>query len=153
MGSEREGESLAAALGSARKRSVTAQLKPWLPAVEKALAEGARRDDVVAALQSQGILVTLGNLKKALTKYRKEMRSGATLSDPLRAALAPAEQASPAPVGETDERREPPVDPATAERKLSVAELLNPARRDAYTAEFMNVERPSLLRKHKKDEG
>jgi signal transduction histidine kinase len=54
--------------------SVAAQLRQIMPDIELKLAQGVRHEEIVQALQDEGVPVTLESFRKILYRYRAKVR-------------------------------------------------------------------------------
>lgn len=150
-------EEAAKRLETAPKRYVRGRLAALLPAIDQAIKDGARREDLVVALREQEVEVSFENLKKALYRYRREKRSEATQSVPSPTARSLDDQGEPE--GPRPRPFPPPATPGAAfesERAETldnsiipaaerVAMALDPARRNAVADEFMKPKPRPLL--------
>lgn len=84
------------ALAKSDTRSVAARIRDQLPLIEKALAAGTPRREIIEALQRLGIKTTLYNFEKVLARARKrEQAEKPAIALPVTAPQPTAQGAPP----------------------------------------------------------
>lgn len=130
-------------------RTKAAKIRAFMPAIEKRISEGVSHQAIITWLADGGIEVTLGTFKSYLQRYRRDAQ---TLQQPVTQipTQAPALMntdrntgTNPEPMedGNPGDTTEPgPDNEAQAERRFE--DMFDRKKRDAFTDQFMNRQRP-----------
>jgi hypothetical protein len=103
------------------KRSKAARLRDVLEDVEMALAAGAKRIDVLAELEAQGLRMSLATFETTLKRLRAKRRQAATLfsSTSTRTTSSTSSTAISLVPGQTNAKSQPSHDPADLDRIIA----------------------------------
>jgi len=127
--------------------TVAARVRPLLPDIDQQIRAGVRRETIVEYLRARGLEVTLENLKKILSRYRRQLRDQVVEhpSDPP----PTADGVSKAPATPPPDRLEQPVSQTPAAPTSTFEDMMDPKKRDAFADQFMT---PKPLRLGQKKE-
>lgn len=68
-------ERLLEALRAVPVRTLSGQLKPFMPLIEERMRDGVRLSQIIEVLESNGLPIQIGTLRKYLTRYRQSQRN------------------------------------------------------------------------------
>jgi hypothetical protein len=138
-------------------RTKAGRLRALMPVIEDRLADGVQQQDIITALREGGIDLTPGTFKSYLHRYRAKQRNHPTSLPQLKSEPPRSEQDRPDTdlAASTDCTPSVDVDLNTdptdlTPHRLTLAELLDPKKCDAYLDQYMTSSRPLLRRNRDK---
>lgn len=130
-----QGEVLKGLVAGIPSATLAAKLRPVMPEIDRRVREGVRHDEIVAALNANGIALSLNTFRTYLYRWRK--KAGPTAAPPPERRGLPRHANTKPPVADPRPRVESPV-----RDRPDLDAVLDQAQRDEFSERYLACARP-----------